>query len=151
MLEKEDFNNDKKDAGDIGCGHTVTALYEIIPAGSDEEVSNVDPLEYQDSKTVSSKNLLTVKLRYKEPDKDESKLITIRKKEDEIRNVMPSENFRFASSVAEFGMLLRDSEHKSNSSYEDVLALAKESAGEDKYGYRSDFIKLVETAKLLSD
>jgi len=151
MLEKEDFNNDKKDAGDIGCGHTVTALYEIIPAGSGEEVSHVDPLEYQNSKTVNSNNLLTVKLRYKEPDKNESKLITIRKKEDEIRNVIPSENFRFAASVAEFGMLLRDSEHKSNSSYEDVLALAKESAGEDKYGYRSDFIKLVETAKLLSD
>lgn len=151
MLEKEDFNNDEKDAGDIGCGHTVTALYEIIPAGSDEEVSNVDPLEYQDSKTVNSKNLLTVKLRYKEPDKDESKLITIRKKESEIRNVLASENFRFAASVAEFGMLLRDSEHKSNSSYEDVLTLAKESAGVDEYGYRSDFIKLVETAKLLSD
>ena len=151
ILNKEDFNDDKKDAGDIGCGHTVTALYEIIPSGSEEDVSNVDPLEYQDSKFAKSKNLLTLKLRYKNPDEDESKLILRKVTSKEIQKIMPSENFRFASSVAEFGMLLRDSEFKSGSTYEHTLALAKNSVGEDEYGYRKEFVKMVEAASLLSE
>ena len=150
ILNKEDFNDDKKDAGDIGCGHTVTALYEIILAGSDETVSNVDPLEYQKSKVTNSSNLMTVKIRYKDPDKSTSKLIVQKVKSTDIKNRTTSENFQFAVSVAEFGMLLRDSEHKANATYGQTLALAKRAKGDDKHGYRTEFIKLVETAELLA-
>ncbi len=151
ILNNEDFNDDRKDAGDIGCGHTVTALYEIIPAGSEEDVSNVDPLEYQNNQTVKSKNLLTLKLRYKNPDESESKLILKKVTAKDIQKIMSSENFRFAASVAEFGMLLRGSEFKSSSSYDHALDLAKNSVGEDEYGYRKEFVKMVETASLLSE
>ncbi len=150
ILNKEDFNNDKKDAGDIGSGHCVTALYEIIRAGSDENVSSVDPLEYQQTKVVKSDNLMTVKLRYKKPDEDESKLIVKKLKENEINRKNASCNFLFAASFSEFGMLLRESENKANSSYEQVLALAKQSSGNANNEFKNEYIKLVETAELLS-
>lgn len=150
LLNKEDFNDDKKDAGDIGSGHSVTALYEIILADSDEEVSDVDALEYQKANLVKSNNLMTVKLRYKKPDEDVSNLIVKRIKAGDINKTKLSENFKFAAAVAEFGMLLRGSEHKANSTYDHVLALAKESKGQDADGYKSEFIKLVETAELLA-
>ena len=149
ILNKEDFNDDKKDAGDIGCGHTVTALYEIIRADSDEKISDVDELEYQKVKTTASSNLMTVKLRYKKPDENVSKLIVRRVKVNDIKKSQVSDNFIFAASVAEFGMLLRDSKHKENSSFTQVLRMAKQSKGNDEYGYRNDFIKMVETAELL--
>ncbi len=150
ILNKEDFNDDKKDAGDIGCGHTVTALYEIIPADSDENVSNVDKLEYQALKPVStSKNLMTVKLRYKKPDEDISKLIVNKYKKNEIFRSKTTDNFIFSAAVAEFGMLLRDSKHKANSNFEQTLALAKAAKGADEYGYRNEFINLVQSAELL--
>ena len=149
ILNKEDFNDDKKDAGDIGCGHTVTALYEIVRADSDEKVSDVDELEYQKVKTTVSSNLMTVKLRYKKPDENVSKLIVRRVKVGDIKKSNISDDFNFAASVAEFGMLLRDSKHKENSSFTQVLRMAKQSKGNDEYGYRSDFIKMVETAELL--
>ncbi|GAB4281462.1 MAG: VWA domain-containing protein [Marinilabiliales bacterium] len=149
ILNKEDFNDDKKDAGEIGCGHTVTALYEIIPAKSTEQVSNVDELEYQTIKSTNSNNMLTVKLRYKKPDEDTSKLIVNRYKKSDIFKENPSDNFKFSAAVAEFGMLLRDSEYKKDSSFEQVLALAKAAKGTDEYGYRQEFIQLVETADLL--
>lgn len=149
MLNKEDFNDDKKDAGEIGSGHTVTALYEIIPAGSNEKISDVDPLEYQQIKVVDSKNLLTVKLRYKKPDEDVSKLIVYKVTRKDIGKSIASENFSFAASVAEFGMLLRDSEFKAESDFNHVLSLAMSAKGKDEYGYRSEFLKLVETAQLL--
>lgn len=149
LLNKEDFNDDKKDAGEIGCGHTVTALYEIIPAGSDEKIDNTDPLEYQQSKVINSSDIMTVKLRYKKPDEDVSKLIVQKIKEGD-RKSKNTENFTFATAVAEFGMLLRASEFKSNSSYSQVLALATSAKGDDKEGYRSEFMKLVETADLLN-
>ncbi len=148
LLNKEDFNDDTKDAGEIGCGHTVTALYEIIPANSDEQINNTDPLEYQQSKVVNSSDIMTVKLRYKKPDGDVSMLIVNKIKEND-RKQINSNNFNFACSVAEFGMLLRESEFKANSSYTAVMALAKNAQGDDKEGYRSEFIKLVETADLL--
>ena len=151
ILNKEDFNNDEKDAGDIGCGHTVTALYEIIPAGSEEDVSNVDPLEYTENKAAKSNKLLTLKLRYKNPDEDESNIILKKVTIKDIQKIMPSENFRFAASVAEFGMLLRDSEFKSGSTYMHAITLAKNSIGEDEYGYRNEFVKMVEAAELLSN
>lgn len=146
ILNKEDFNNDKKDAGDIGCGHTVTALYEVIPANSDEDVSNVDPLEYQKQSTVNSKNLMTVKVRYKKPNENTSNLIV---EKVEAGKTETSNNLMFASAVAEFGMLLRKSEFKGNATFVDVLKRAKTSAGLDEYGYKADFIKMVEMGEML--
>lgn len=146
ILNKEDFNNDKKDAGDIGCGHTVTALYEVIPADSDEEVSNVDPLEYQQQTKVNSRNLMTVKVRYKKPNEDTSNLIV---EKVEAGKTESTNNLMFASAVAEFGMLLRESEFKGNATFADVLRRAKSSAGLDEYGYKADFIKMVEMGEML--
>ena len=146
ILNKEDFNNDKKDAGDIGCGHTVTALYEVIPGDSDEEVSNVDPLEYQQQTNVNSKNLMTVKVRYKKPNEDTSNLIV---EKVEAGKTKSTNNLMFASAVAEFGMLLRESEFKGNATFADVLKRAKTSAGLDEYGYKADFIKMVEMGEML--
>ncbi len=150
ILNKEDFNDDKKDAGDIGSGHTVTALYELVLAGSNEKISDVDPLEYQKANVVNSSNLMTLKLRYKNPEESTSKLIVKRVNTNEMSEGNASDNFNFAVAVAEFGMLLRDSEYKKNSTYKNTLALAKQAKGNDKFGYRSEFIKLVETAELLS-
>lgn len=146
MLNKEDFNDDKKDAGEIGCGHTVTALYELVMSNSDEKNNRVDPLEYQKSSVVNSKNLMTLKLRYKKPNEDVSQLI---KKRYKISDLKATDNIRFAASVAEFGMLLRDSKHKANASFNQALAMAKASKGADSYGYKSDFIKLIEIADML--
>lgn len=149
LLNDEDFNDDKKDAGEMGAGHTVTALYEIIPAGSDESIYRIDPLKYQESRDVKKirpdKNaeLLTIKLRYKKPDGFKSILIE-RAVQGEIRDINElSANFRFSAAVAEFGLILRDSEFKANASIEQVIELAKSAKGEDEEGYRSEFIKLV--------
>ena len=132
LLNKEDFNDDKKDAGELGSGHTVTALYEIIPAGVKSEfLKDVDPLKYQKNgkKGSSSFNdeMLTIKFRYKAPDKDNSELIvhTVADKGIDINNT--SDNFRFATSVAGFAMLLRNSEYKGKSTYEQVLSMANAS------------------------
>ncbi|MEO0895813.1 MAG: von Willebrand factor type A domain-containing protein [Bacteroidota bacterium] len=154
MLKNEDFNNDKKDAGELGAGHTVTALYEIIPADTDEElVASVDPLKYQKvnkTRAADSKEWVTVKFRYKKPDEDTSKLIvkTFEGKPSPFSKV--DENLQFASSVAGFGMLLRDSNHKGELSYEDVLEMAKGSKGKDEEGYRAEFISLVKKVKLMN-
>jgi Ca-activated chloride channel family protein len=156
LLSKEDFNDDKKDAGELGSGHTVTALYEIIPAGVKSEfLKNVDPLKYQKNnpKITSSFNdeMLTVKFRYKSPDKDNSELI-IHPVVDKIVNINnTSDNFRFATSVADFAMLLRNSQYKGNSSYEQVINLANASLGKDTEGYRKEFVSLVKKAAKLTD
>lgn len=148
LLNDEDFNDDKKDAGELGSGHTVTALYEIIPVGVESEfLKSVDPLKYQESKTsgdANSSELLTVKFRYKAPDGDTSKLITKTVKKG-VRNA--SENLNWASAVAGFGMLLRDSEFKGNLSYQQVLSLAKSAKGTDEHGYRTEFLQLVQLAE----
>ncbi len=153
LLAEEDFNDDKKDAGELGSGHTVTALYEVIPTGIniDENITDVDPLKYQTpSNPVNNYNneLMTVKLRFKQPDGDESKLISRVINKSELKTEL-SENLSFAASVASFGMLLRDSKFKGNSSFEMVNRLAKEGKGIDDQGYRSEFIKIVEFADLL--
>ncbi|QGY46719.1 DUF3520 domain-containing protein [Maribellus comscasis] len=146
LLNDEDFNDDTKDAGEMGAGHTVTALYEIIPAGSNSATPSVNPLKYQESKTVSGKynnELLTIKLRYKEPDGGKSKLL-----EQAISNKIEkntSNDFRFSAAVASFGMLLRNSEFKGNTSIDSIVKLAKNAKGEDDNGYRSEFIQLVKT------
>lgn len=152
LLADEDFNNDKKDAGELGSGHTVTALYEVIPHGVDidSSLSDIDPLKYQTPTTPVNgfdDELMTVKLRYKQPDGEKSQLLSqVIKRSD--RSEL-SENLKFASSVASFGMLLRDSKFKGNSSFEMVQQLAKESKGVDENGYRAEFIKIVELAELL--
>lgn len=152
MLNKEDFNDDQKDAGELGVGHTVTALYELVPAGSNESISEVDPLKYQSAKPNPEGNhsdeLMTIKLRYKGPDEQESKLISRPVREN--RGGAAPEDLRFASAVAEFGLLLRDSEHKGKASYRQVLELARSSRGSDREGYRAEFISLVEAASRLA-
>ncbi|MBN1639119.1 MAG: von Willebrand factor type A domain-containing protein [Ignavibacteriales bacterium] len=156
ILNKEDFNDDKKDAGELGAGHTVTALYEIILTDSDLEldISKVDELKYQTIKVseeaFETNELMNVKLRYKNPDEDVSKLIQMPIKEKDIKDEDLSDNFIFAAAVAEYGMLLRDSKFKGDSNYDDVIEMAKESKGEDRFGYRTEFIKIVETTNLLS-
>jgi len=156
MLAKEDFNDDKKDAGELGSGHTVTALYEVIPVGVESDfLMPVDDLKYQQkvkpvSKTTHNGEIMTVKFRYKAPDGDVSKLIEHPVKDTRTGLERLSANFRFAASVAQFGMLLRDSEFKSGASYDNVLELARKAKGLDEEGYRSEFIKLVKEAQLLA-
>jgi len=154
MLQKEDFNDDKKDAGELGAGHTVTALYEIIPAGvKDDFTAKVDDLKYQTKPVVNNdagNEMLTIKLRYKKPTGDESKLITKPVPDENISLNNTSDNFRFSAAVASFGMLLRNSAYKQQASYDEVLELAKNAKGKDADGYRYEFIKLVEIASSLS-
>ncbi len=155
MLKKEDFKDDTKDAGELGAGHTVTVLYEIIPYGSKEEIPGIDKLKYQET-TISpqafkSKELMTVKLRYKELDGEKSKLIEHPLVDKHIKLAAASENYKFSAAVAAFGMLLRDSDFKGDSTFESVLKLAREGKGKDFHGYRAEFIKLVEMCSLLKD
>jgi Ca-activated chloride channel family protein len=126
----------------------VTALYEVVPSDSKEEFVKTDDLKYQQVTVTPSDELLTVKLRYKDPTADTSKLLTriINAKEE---TVQPSENFRFASGVAEFGLLLRNSQYKANASYQSVLERVRAAKGVDSDGYRADLIKLVEIAQML--
>ncbi len=152
LLNKEDFNNDKKDAGELGAGHTVTAIYEIIPAGSYELLASVDPLKYQATGVVSKstgQEVMTIKFRYKEPKESVSKLITEIVNDRKAPFLTSSENCIFSSAVAEFGMLLRDSKFKGDADFKTVLALAKKSKGKDDDGYRAEFIRLVEMAEML--
>lgn len=155
MLNKEDFNNDKKDAGELGSGHTVTALYEIIPVGVESEfVDDVDDLKYQQVKTNKKSDLkneiMTIKFRYKEPDGDVSKLIVHPVTDEKIPYDKTSENFRFAGAVAQFGMLLRNSEFKADATYEKVIRQATGALGKDEEGYRAEFVKLVQTVSSLA-
>lgn len=153
-LNKEDFKDDKKDAGELGSGHTVTALYEVIPAGIKSEfLKDVDPLKYQKKNklsAVSSTNeMLTVKFRYKEPKENTSKLMEHVVLDNEIPFEQASENLRFASAVAEFGLLLRNSKFRSASSFEQVIQTASSAITFDREGYRKEFIALVEIASEL--
>ncbi|MEH2053744.1 vWA domain-containing protein [Nostoc sp.] len=154
LLQNQDFNDDKKDAGDIGAGHSVTALYEIIPTGtkSDVKLPEVDPLRYQRSGETASdtlgNELMQVKLRYKLPQDSTSQLITQTIQDDDLRtDQIPSTNLRFAAAVATFGMVLRDSEYKGNANYDLVMKLATQGKGEDQEGYRDEFIRLVEQSR----
>jgi Ca-activated chloride channel family protein len=150
VLRSEDFADDKKDAGEIGAGHSVTALYEIVPAGVTPKVPAVDPLKYQEpgrpSAAASSRELMTVKLRYKAPDGDTSRLLAVAVRGAE--DAAPSGDLRFASAVAAFGMLLRESEHKGTASFETVRQLALGTAN-DASGYRAEFLDLVAKAESL--
>lgn len=162
LLAPQDFNDDAKDAGEIGAGHTVTALYEIVPAGVEinlpgarqAERPGVDPLKYQSetqlSDAAASGELLTVKLRYKEPDGDVSRLIERVVVDSGASFAETSRDFRFAAAVASFGMLLRSSPTIEGWTFDAVLELAAEAVGEDENGYRAEFLGLVEKAKALS-
>jgi Ca-activated chloride channel family protein len=161
LLNDEDFNDDKKDAGEMGAGHTVTALYELIPAGSDEALKSIDPLKYQaygEDKPKTQKveanpkaELMTVKLRYKQPDGNTSTKVEIPVKGKVLDLEETSDNFRFSASIAEFGLLLRNSEYREDASMEHVIAMAKGARGEDEEGYRSEFMKLVKLADSLKE
>ena len=149
-LAAKDFNDDKKDAGEIGSGHTMTAFYEIVPAGSDEKIADVDPLKYQKRTESGRGEVCTVKLRWKKPDGDTSMLKEIPISEAQITSKTPSEDFRFASAVAEFALLASDSKFKGGASFDKILDRARHAKGEDLEGYRAEFIRLVETAQLLA-
>ena len=150
-MRKEDFNNDKVDAGEIGAGHTVTALYEIVPvggeaepgrerpAGRSAEVSAESASVATSSGKAASPELLTVKLRYKEPDGDTSKLIERPFVDNGAQFASAAPDLKFAAAVAEFGMILRDSQFKGNGTLGAVAEWAAEGKGADK-GYRAGFL-----------
>ncbi len=181
MLRTEDFNNDKKDAGEIGAGHTVTALYEIVPAGKPVAVGAVDDLKYQQptdegawgrgpaeppareesggspqarpqppkSQPDIAGELLTLKMRYKEPEGDASRKLEWPVTDDGKNFTAATGDFQFAAAVAGFGMLLRDSQHKGNLTYAAALELAQGGVGDDRQGYRAEFVDMVRRAKSL--
>jgi len=154
ILAAEDFNDDTKDAGEIGAGHTVTALYELVPAGQDIDLPSVDPLRYQRqtrlTRAAATPELFTLKLRYKDPDADVSQLLSFTIEDDDAPFAQASEDLKFAASVAGFGMILRQSDHKGTATFDGVLEIAEEGLGDDRYGYRREFIELVRKAKALS-
>lgn len=156
LMRSQDFNDDTKDAGELGAGHTVTALYEILPVGvkSDVKLPDVDALKYQ-QQTVApaasgSQELIQVKLRYKAPKETASQLIAQPVVDGGLKLEKASDNFKFSAAVAEFGMILRDSQYKGNANFNQVLALSSQSKGADLSGYRAEFIRLVERSKALA-
>jgi Ca-activated chloride channel family protein len=154
MMEAEDFNDDTKDAGELGSGHTVTALYEVIPAGiKDEFTRTVDSLKYQSAiKHVSgnTREVMTIKLRYKQPEGNQSRLISHAVNDNQTSLQASSDNFRFSAAVAEFGLLLRDSKFRQGSSYDQVVSLARSAKGKDANGYRAEFIRLVSSVSSIA-
>ena len=170
VMAKEDFNDDTKDAGEIGAGHTVTAFYELIPAGSDEKIGTpaVDPLKYQAEAEAATEEelkeiieetdpanleLLTLKLRYKAPDGDTSTKVefplTVPEKLPAFSEA--DNDFRFAGSVVALAMLLRDSQYKGTANFNDVIRWAEGAKGADPHGYRKEFIELIRMARSLSN
>ncbi len=150
MLAREDFNNDKVDAGEIGAGHRVTALYEVVPVGAK---GRVDPLRYgaKTDSAASKGELANVRLRYKKPGADSSQLLEYPIRKDAVVSAEKlSADFRFAASVAAFGQLLRGGKYLGNFNYGDVTALAKGALGGDRDGYRREFVSLVTLARSLT-
>lgn len=153
MLKAKDFNDDKKDAGEIGAGHRVTAFYEIVPAGVEFKGPSIDKLKYQVAKVkkeaVSAKvkndssELMNIKLRYKDPEGDKSKKIEVPLVDEGKKFSKASEDFRFATAVATYAHLLKGDERVGGLTYSDVIKMAKEAKGSDKYQYREEFIELV--------
>lgn len=151
LLNDEDFNDDTRDAGEMGAGHTVTAIYELVPAHGSSEIPSIDPLKYQGGRQVAksdySDELLTVKLRYKKPEGSKS-ILMVQPFAGRVNDMEEaSDNLKFSAAVAGFGMLLRESDYSGNFSLSKVIALAKESRGRDEEGYRSEFIRLAETTR----
>ncbi len=166
LLRHEEFKDDAKDAGDLGSGHSVTALYELVPLGVKIDLPGVDPLRYQEAlkptKRAESSEWLTLKLRYKDPDAETRSSPTSSPRsspsKELVHPVLPIErqlaeasaDFRFAAAVAVFGMVLRDSQHKGDASFATVLDLARNARGEDPLGYRAEFVKMVQEAESLA-
>jgi Ca-activated chloride channel family protein len=152
-LRNEDFNNDLKDSGDMGAGHTVTVLYEVVPRGVaiGSPGGGVDPLKYQQPAAEALRNAsnetLTVKIRYKEPSGNDSKLLSFPLVDREQTFERASADFRFAAAVASFGMILRDSPYKGTATIGSVLNIAEDSLGADRSGYRREFLQLVQRAR----
>ena len=152
-LQDEDFRDDSKDAGEIGMGHRVTALYEIMPAGN-ADIPAVDPLKYRQPvprPDRGSGELLTVKLRYKANGASTSAQIEKAAPDNRRTLEQTSVDFRFAASVAGFAMLLRESDHLGSFDWDGCVALARQARGEDQQGYRAEFARLVEMAQLLKE
>ncbi|MCC6581485.1 MAG: VWA domain-containing protein [Phycisphaeraceae bacterium] len=155
LLAKEDFNDDTKDAGEIGAGHTVTALYEVVPVGvkSPTTTPAVDALKYQlvpmDISRLANPEMLTLKLRYKQPDGDVSSLLEFPVKDAGKPLAQSSDDFRFAVAMAGFGMILRDSPHKGSATCANMMDLAQGAMGQDAHGYRKQFIEMVGKARTL--
>ncbi|MEJ2005421.1 MAG: von Willebrand factor type A domain-containing protein [Cyclobacteriaceae bacterium] len=149
LLNDEDFNNDKKDAGELGSGHTVTALYEIIPTGVKSNFYNVDPLKYQPEAKQGTgdytKELLTVKLRYKAPDENKSERISRIVEDNGVNMNRTTDDYRWSSAVAAFGMWLRNSEYLNEYSLEEIGELAAGALGEDSEGYRRELLRLLKS------
>jgi len=150
-LRSEDFQDDSKDAGEIGAGHTVTALYDIVPVGQESDLPTVTPSKYQQAPAASaaadSDELLTVRLRYKQPDGQHSRELKMPVVDVERSFVQASQDLQFAAAVAAFGMLLRDSQHKGTATWDDVIDIARKNVGDDPHGYRREFISLAEQAR----
>jgi Ca-activated chloride channel family protein len=158
MLAAQDFNDDKKDAGEIGAGHTVTAIYEVVPAGAavvPNAQPKVDPLKYQGEREPTAAQadgeLATVKLRFKPPTGDQSELISLPIADGDVELSKTSDDFRFSAAVAGFGMLLRNSKHAGKASYPAVRELAKGAVGQDTRGYRKEFLQMLDRAESLAD
>ena len=164
VMAARDFHDDKKDAGEIGAGHTVTALYELVPARANkaDEAADAKPaarpagkLKYQQGPAVrlteaaGSGELLTLSLRYKQPEAQESKLLEFAAKDSDKRIGEASKDFQFASSVAAFGMILRNSQHRGQATLSAVEEIAASAVGDDPGGYRAEFVDLVRRAKQL--
>jgi Ca-activated chloride channel family protein len=162
LLAREDFNDDTKDAGEMGAGQTVTAFYELVSTAAPDagqeagasatEPPTSDPLVFQQSTLVSSDDLLVFKLRYKKPGDgmETSRLVSTRLSAQTILKALAEndEDFRFASAVVEFGMMLRDSPYKGSSAWRSVMDRARSAKGADREGYRAEFVRLVELAEL---
>jgi len=150
VLANRDFNDDTKDAGEIGAGHTVTALYEVVPTAASE--AGTDPLRYQPQQpaAVHTDELLFLKLRYKQPEGDVSKLMELPVVDAGHRFDQATQDFRFAAAVAAYGMILRNSAHKGTATLAQVEAIAQENPGLDHHGYRAEFVELVSRARKLA-
>jgi Ca-activated chloride channel family protein len=153
-LARQDFNNDAKDAGEIGAGHTVAALYELVPVGQEVPEPFVDKLKYQKGANLApaadTNETLTLKLRYKLPDETRSKRIEYGITDGGNSYANASSDLKFASSVAAFGLILRGSRFRGNATLEGIQELAGEAKGEDKSGKRAEFLELVGKARRIS-
>ena len=153
-MAAQDFADDSKDAGEIGAGHTVTALYEVVPAGTDLAVPSAPILKYQQptstTQAAATGELMTVKLRYKQPDGTRSRLLSFPVTDGGTAWASASRDFRHAAAVAAYGMLLRDSPHKGQASWSMVQQLAAQGVGRDPHGYRAEFGELVRQAQQMS-
>lgn len=152
MLADKDFNDDKKDAGEIGSGHAVTAIYEVVPSSSKEEIDNIDVLKYMqltNNSVSQSSELMTIKFRYKELNDTSSKLIEETLQDQILPFEKTSNNFKFSMAVVQLGLILTDSKYKGTSNYHDLIAMAKGAKEADEDGYRAEFIRLSEMCEML--